>query len=188
MPSQSNFGYHHNQTSETETLDARPQLVKAKYFPCKVGVLRNKIICYLVFPTKAIQLWNENPQNPKISRNGMKTIKIGTTGNRLPKEGWKAYVAEGAYLAGRAATGGASTNCPLPPSLTHLQKGSKFGFFCITYSHLGKYSGKYNILSRAFTEITGVCLTGRPFNHWIINSAEIVSHWTRWKNQKRGTN
>ena len=125
-----------------------------------------------------MKLLNENPRNPKTSRNGMKTIKIGTTGNRLPKEGWKAYVAEGAYLAGRAATGGASTNCPLPPSLTHLQKGSKFGFFCITYSHLGKYSGKcYNILSRAVLQKSlEFVLPEDPQKHLKLDNI----HWTPW--------
>ena len=87
-------------------------------------------------------------------------------------------------------TGGASTNCPLPPSLTHLQKGSKFGFFGITYSHLGKYSGKYyNILSRAFLRKSLEFVLPEdpqePLNHWIINSTEIVSHWKNWLNSTR---
>ena len=112
----------------------------------------------LVFWTNAIQLWSHKMNilwNPKISWNWMKTIEIGTTGNRpSPKRGrgcmWqKVHIWEESL----PAAGGASTNCPLPPSLTRLQKGSKFGFFSITYSHLGKYSGKcYNILSRAFLQ------------------------------------
>ena len=74
--------------------------------------------------------------------------------------GWVMYVAEGAYLAALPpGCGRGFYKLPLPRRF-NLQKGSKFGFFCITYSHLGEHSGKYyNILSRAvFKEIIGLRL------------------------------
>ena len=67
------------------------------------------------------------------------------------------------------------TQSHTPSPNAYPQKGPKFGFFCITYSHLGECARKYyNILSRAaFTWISCEVL----YSYTNINSERI---WARF--------
>ena len=169
---------NNNQTMETETLDPESQLVQAKYFSCKVGVLRKKLDLLFGIFNKSNETLKWKSSEPQDFQERDENHQNWHNWKPPPQRGVEGVCGRRCIFGRTGCYGRSFHKLPPPPLAYPPTKRVKIWVFLHHLLPFGKIQWKilqYTFKS-LFTEITGV------FSFLKTPKSLTLVHWTPWKN------